>query len=142
MRLPSKLEVRRKWDPNQVVLMLLVMLCVYFRKHIQQNGMSQYPSYYIKPFYRKEKLDEMIKSGEAEKYAHIPTRAALAEETSSVSHDPLVKYENLDIYFLSDHCTHILVVPQAASNEKYHDNCMFKRASVLLLKHIFLSVTF
>lgn len=53
--------------------------------------MSQYPSYYIKPIYKKETQKEMLKSGEAQKLAHVPTRAALNDETSSFTHDILVK---------------------------------------------------
>lgn len=53
--------------------------------------MSQYPSYFIKPFYNKEKVDEMVKSNEAEQYAHVPTRAALNDQSSSIMHDPRIK---------------------------------------------------
>ncbi|KAJ8979404.1 hypothetical protein NQ317_015834 [Molorchus minor] len=56
----------------------------------QQNGMAVYPSYYIKPIYKKENQEEMIKSGEAQKLAHIPTRAPLNHQTCSANHDPLV----------------------------------------------------
>ncbi|XP_018323968.1 28S ribosomal protein S7, mitochondrial isoform X2 [Agrilus planipennis] len=57
---------------------------------IQQNGMSQYPSYYIQPVYRKEAQEELEKSGEIMKITHVPTRAALNDQTSSVYQDELV----------------------------------------------------
>ncbi|XP_057664710.1 28S ribosomal protein S7, mitochondrial [Diorhabda carinulata] len=57
---------------------------------VQQNGMSQYPSYYIKPVYIKEAQEELIKSGEFQKLSHLPTRAALSDQTCSLAHDPLV----------------------------------------------------
>ncbi|XP_072394589.1 small ribosomal subunit protein uS7m isoform X1 [Diabrotica undecimpunctata] len=57
---------------------------------LQQNGMSQYPSYYIKPVYIKESQNDLIKSGEVQKIAHLPTRAALNDQTCSLSYDPLV----------------------------------------------------
>ncbi|KAB0796502.1 hypothetical protein PPYR_10563 [Photinus pyralis] len=55
-----------------------------------QNGMSQYPSYYIKPIYSNDKQTDLIKSGEAQKLAHVPTRAALNDQTSSIYHDDLI----------------------------------------------------
>lgn len=57
---------------------------------IHQNGMSQYPKYFIKPVYRQEKQEELRQKGEAQKLAHIPTRAALNDQTSSFMHDPEV----------------------------------------------------
>ncbi|GJQ80115.1 mRpS7 [Trypoxylus dichotomus] len=57
---------------------------------LQQNGMSQYPKYFIKPIYRKEALDELYKKNEAQNYEHIPTRAALVDQTCSMTHDPEV----------------------------------------------------
>lgn len=53
--------------------------------------MSQYPSYYIKPIYKQETQEEMYKSGEGQKLAHIPVRAALNDQTCSVFHDELLK---------------------------------------------------
>lgn len=67
------------------------MLNYDFSIYSSQNAMSQYPTYYIKPIYIKEEQNELLKSGEAKKLAHIPTRAALNDETSSLSHDPLLK---------------------------------------------------
>ncbi|KAF5282472.1 hypothetical protein FQR65_LT14280 [Abscondita terminalis] len=52
--------------------------------------MSQYPKYYIKPIFKPDVQDDMIKSGEAQKLAHLPTRAALNDQTSSVYHDDLI----------------------------------------------------
>ncbi|CAG9857093.1 unnamed protein product [Phyllotreta striolata] len=57
---------------------------------IQHNGMSQYPTYFIQPVYKKESQEELIKSGELQKLTHLPTRAALVDQTCSASHDPLV----------------------------------------------------
>lgn len=57
--------------------------------------MSQYPNYYIQPVYKKETQEELIKSGEAQKLSHIPTRAALSDQTSSPSQDALVKYVHI-----------------------------------------------
>ncbi|KRT83774.1 ribosomal protein, partial [Oryctes borbonicus] len=57
---------------------------------LQQNGMSQYANYFIKPIYRKEALDELHKKNEAQNYQHIPTRAALVDQTCSMTHDPKV----------------------------------------------------
>lgn len=53
--------------------------------------MSQYPPYYVKPIYKKEKQEELFKTGEAQKLTHIPTRAALIDQSSSVFHDEYVK---------------------------------------------------
>ncbi|CAH0563682.1 unnamed protein product [Brassicogethes aeneus] len=57
---------------------------------IQQNGMSQYPTYYINPIYKKDALEALIKSGEDQNLKHIPTRAALNNQTCSTAHDDLV----------------------------------------------------
>ncbi|XP_018563871.1 28S ribosomal protein S7, mitochondrial [Anoplophora glabripennis] len=57
---------------------------------IQQNGMSQYPSYYIQPVYKKEAQEDLVRIGEAQKLAHIPIRAALSDQTSSQTQDALV----------------------------------------------------
>lgn len=57
-----------------------------------QNGMSQYPSYYIPPVYSKELQTALIKNGEVNKLAHIPIKAALIDQTCSTIHDPAVKY--------------------------------------------------
>lgn len=67
------------------------MLMLNCSSYLVQNGMSQYPSYYIKPVYRKEQQEEMYQTGEAEKLVHIPTRAALSSDTCSAFHDPEVR---------------------------------------------------
>ncbi|CAH1109371.1 unnamed protein product [Psylliodes chrysocephalus] len=93
---------------------------------IQQNGMSQYPNYYIKPIYKKDSQEELIKSGEIKKLSHLPTRAALADQTSSFSNDPLA---NLLINYCMREGNKILarnLVEQCFENikrlqlEKYH----------------------
>lgn len=53
--------------------------------------MSQYPSYYIQPVPKKEVQEELIKSGEIQKLVHMPTRAALNDQTCSYMQDDLVK---------------------------------------------------
>ncbi|KAI4456273.1 ribosomal protein s7 [Holotrichia oblita] len=57
---------------------------------LQQNGMSQFPSYYIKPIYQKEAQDELVKNNEAQNYAHLPVRPALVDQTCSLTHDPKI----------------------------------------------------
>ncbi|CAH1115984.1 unnamed protein product [Phaedon cochleariae] len=93
---------------------------------LQQNGMSQYPTYYIPPVYKKDAQEELIKSGEATKLVHIPTRAALSDQTSSLAHDDLV---NLFInYCMKDGLKQIArqIVEQSFQSikkiqlEKYH----------------------
>lgn len=54
--------------------------------------MSQYPSFYTKPVYRKEQQEELAKTGEIQKLTHVPTRAALNDQTCSQYHNDLVKY--------------------------------------------------
>ncbi|KAJ8923202.1 hypothetical protein NQ315_001756 [Exocentrus adspersus] len=57
---------------------------------LQHNGMSQYPSYYIQPIYKKEEIEKLVKTGEAQKLSHLPTRAALVDQSSSHTQDDLV----------------------------------------------------
>ncbi|KAK5640697.1 hypothetical protein RI129_009244 [Pyrocoelia pectoralis] len=71
--------------PSNVVSKLQ-LISIYF----QQNSMSQYPIYYIKPIYSRDKQNKMLKTGEAQKLAHIPTRAALNDQTSSVYHNDTI----------------------------------------------------
>ncbi|KAJ8957448.1 hypothetical protein NQ318_004928 [Aromia moschata] len=82
----------------------------------QQNGMSQYPKV----------QEELIKSGEAHKLSHVPTRAALNDQTSSLAHDNLV---NLFINYCMRDGKKVLargLIEQAFENikrlqlEKYH----------------------
>lgn len=51
---------------------------------------SMYPPAYIKPVYQKEKLEELIESGEAKEREFTPVRAAYSSHTSSVFYDPIV----------------------------------------------------
>lgn len=53
--------------------------------------MSQYPTYYIRPIFKKEKQNEIDKEGEASKYTHLPIRAALNDQTCSIMHDDAVR---------------------------------------------------
>ncbi|KAL3272865.1 hypothetical protein HHI36_014326 [Cryptolaemus montrouzieri] len=57
---------------------------------VPHKMMSQYPSYYISPIYNKDIQSAMTKAGETQKLAHIPTRAALIDQTCSLTHDPEV----------------------------------------------------
>ncbi|KAF5280508.1 hypothetical protein FQA39_LY18030 [Lamprigera yunnana] len=61
-----------------------------YSSYLQQHAMSQYPSYYIKPIYKKDAQEKLISSGEAQKLVHVPTRAALNDQTCSVYHDELI----------------------------------------------------
>ncbi|XP_074035976.1 mitochondrial ribosomal protein S7 isoform X2 [Leptinotarsa decemlineata] len=93
---------------------------------LQFNKMSQYPSYYIQPVYRKDVQEELFKSGEAQKLIHHPTKAAMNDQTSSLAHDDLV---NLFINYCMKHGNKLLartVVEQSLESvkrlqlEKYH----------------------
>ncbi|XP_044758942.1 28S ribosomal protein S7, mitochondrial [Coccinella septempunctata] len=64
---------------------------------IPHNGMSQYPSYYVPPIYKKELQNALIKDGEIQKLTHIPIKAALIDQTCSATHDAEV---NLMINYL------------------------------------------
>lgn len=61
--------------------------------------MSQYPSYYVQPIYRKEDQEQMRESGEIQKLAHIPTKAAFNDQTCSQYHNTLVKYVLPPLFF-------------------------------------------
>ncbi|CAH1986414.1 unnamed protein product [Acanthoscelides obtectus] len=62
-------------------------ICV-IKSCIQQNGMSSYPSFYINPIYKKEEQEQLKKEGELSKLTHVPTRAALNDQTCSFTQDP------------------------------------------------------
>lgn len=53
--------------------------------------MSQYPTYYINPVPRKESQEELEKAGEIQKLKHVPTRAALIDQTCSAARDDSIK---------------------------------------------------
>lgn len=53
--------------------------------------MSQYPSYYVEPIYKKEKQKEMIENNELSKMTHIPIKAAKIDQTCSIMHDDLIR---------------------------------------------------
>lgn len=59
---------------------------------VPQNDMSQYPSYYVDPVFKKQKQEEMVESNEIAKMAHIPIKAARVDQTCSVLHDDLVRF--------------------------------------------------
>lgn len=56
--------------------------------HYIQNGMSQFPKYYIEPVYKKEELKELEKSGDIDRLAHLPTKPASSDSTCSFKQDP------------------------------------------------------
>ncbi|XP_066262796.1 small ribosomal subunit protein uS7m [Euwallacea similis] len=62
----------------------------FLRPLLQQSGMAMYPPYFVEPVYRKEQQQELVKSGEISQYTHVPTKAALNNQTSSLSHNPLI----------------------------------------------------
>jgi len=51
---------------------------------------SQYPPKFVEPVYEKPKIEDLVESGEAKKFAFTPIKAALNNQTSSVFYDPLV----------------------------------------------------
>lgn len=57
----------------------------------KDKAYSSYGPYFVNPHVSKDKQEELIKSGEAEKLAHIPIKAALNYETSSVFHDEMTR---------------------------------------------------
>jgi small subunit ribosomal protein S7 len=60
-----------------------------------ERAMSQYPTSYIDPVYKKDKQDQLIESGEYKNLVHLPVRAALSNHSSSVFHDDrVIKFVN------------------------------------------------
>lgn len=53
--------------------------------------MSQYPKYYVEPVYKKEDQNQLVETGEYQKLTHLPTKAALIDQSCSPSHDKLIK---------------------------------------------------
>lgn len=58
---------------------------------IQKNEMAIYPSYYLKPVFRKIDQDHLYKSDAISEYINMPVKAPLNDQTSSFSYDPLVR---------------------------------------------------
>lgn len=88
--------------------------------------MSQYAPFYVEPVYKKEKQEELKKSGEIGKYRHVPPKAALSDQTVSAAQDPLV---NLFINYTMRHGRKALAREQIEKSfenvkrmqlEKYH----------------------
>uniref|UniRef100_A0A2M4AKM8 Small ribosomal subunit protein uS7m n=1 Tax=Anopheles triannulatus TaxID=58253 RepID=A0A2M4AKM8_9DIPT len=52
--------------------------------------MSQYGPHFIEPIVSKEEIGKLRETGELSKIAHVPIKAALANQTTSVFYDPLV----------------------------------------------------
>ncbi|XP_063904538.1 small ribosomal subunit protein uS7m [Zophobas morio] len=100
--------------------------CAVLSPLVQKHGMSQYPSYYIEPVHKKEMQEDLIKSGEIQKLAHLPTKAARNDQSSSFRQDDLV---NLFINYVMRNGEKVLargLVEKAFENikriqlEKYH----------------------
>ncbi|XP_044731555.1 28S ribosomal protein S7, mitochondrial [Chrysoperla carnea] len=76
-----------------------IMLCfskIIRTPHIARiQCMSQYPSHFIEPVYKKSKQGELEKSGEISSIAHVPVKAAKNDQTDSVFHDDAIaKFTN------------------------------------------------
>lgn len=54
--------------------------------------MSQYGPHFIEPTFKKSELEDLKVSGEAQKLAHVPIKAARNNDTSSIFHDHRVRY--------------------------------------------------
>ncbi|ETN61601.1 mitochondrial ribosomal protein S7 [Anopheles darlingi] len=54
------------------------------------SRMSQYGPHFIEPIVNKEEIAKLQETGELSKIAHVPIKAALANQTTSVFYDPLV----------------------------------------------------
>uniref|UniRef100_A0A182F2P5 Small ribosomal subunit protein uS7m n=2 Tax=Anopheles albimanus TaxID=7167 RepID=A0A182F2P5_ANOAL len=52
--------------------------------------MSQYGPHFIEPIVNKEEISRLQETGELSKIAHVPIKAALSNQSSSVFYDPLV----------------------------------------------------
>ncbi|XP_076644098.1 mitochondrial ribosomal protein S7 [Halictus rubicundus] len=81
----TKMALARSLNP-----LLLQNIKRYTPTNIIQNY-SLYPSTYIKPVYKKEDQNQLNKSEEREKVAHLPIRAALTSDTASEFHDEVVR---------------------------------------------------
>jgi len=57
--------------------------------------MSYYPPHFVEPIFKPAKQQELFDSGEAQKLVHVPLKAALNNDTSSVFHDEILsKFTN------------------------------------------------
>uniref|UniRef100_A0AAG5DUB8 Small ribosomal subunit protein uS7m n=1 Tax=Anopheles atroparvus TaxID=41427 RepID=A0AAG5DUB8_ANOAO len=52
--------------------------------------MSQYGPHFIQPIINKQEIDALQETGDLSKISHVPIKAALNNQTSSVFYDPLV----------------------------------------------------
>lgn len=52
--------------------------------------MSQYGPHFISPVFKPEKQAALAETGEAQKYVHVPIKAARNNDTSSVFHDDIL----------------------------------------------------
>nr|CAG4641178.1 EOG090X0CZM [Eulimnadia texana] len=53
---------------------------------------SRYAPYFQEPVYRPENLEQLYETGEAQKLAFVPVKAARNDENASVFHDTLLNY--------------------------------------------------
>ncbi|XP_046745398.1 28S ribosomal protein S7, mitochondrial isoform X1 [Diprion similis] len=58
---------------------------------IKKNDYSIYPSYYVRPVYKKENQSALKGTEEADELANSPIKAARNNETSSVFHDEVLR---------------------------------------------------
>lgn len=52
--------------------------------------MSQYGPHFVEPVFKPTKQEELIETGEAQKFSHVPIKAARNNDTSSVFHDDIL----------------------------------------------------
>lgn len=55
--------------------------------------MSSYGPHFVEPIFKKSELNVLKETGDAQKLAHVPIKAARNNDTSSIFHDHRVRYE-------------------------------------------------
>uniref|UniRef100_A0A182JVL6 Small ribosomal subunit protein uS7m n=1 Tax=Anopheles christyi TaxID=43041 RepID=A0A182JVL6_9DIPT len=76
--------------------MLRRIACTVWQRHaaaqciVPAARMSQYGPHFIEPIVSREKIDELQKTGDLSKISHVPVKAALSNQNSSLFYDPLV----------------------------------------------------
>ncbi|XP_047108954.1 28S ribosomal protein S7, mitochondrial isoform X1 [Schistocerca piceifrons] len=58
---------------------------------VKQASFSSYAPYFIDPVFKQNEQNRLIEEGEAQKLSHLPVKAALNDQTSSVFHDDIVR---------------------------------------------------
>lgn len=74
-----------------VKLLIAPVYAIYRLKDVSACCYSSYAPYFIDPVFKKDKQDELYETGEAQKQAHVPVKAACNDDTSSVYHNELVR---------------------------------------------------